>query len=101
MRFIVERKFGYLLMTILVLGLIFNIASFSNFVFADSDNEEKKSTKEQKESDRESAKQQREAALFVRLDSVNLAAQVELLKFDLVLHDLPGHFQFHTIKEIG
>ena len=49
-------------MTILVLGLIFNIASFSNFVFADSDNEEKKSTKEQKESDRESAKQQREAA---------------------------------------
>ena len=56
-----SRKFGFIFMSIIVLGLIFNTSAFSNSVFADKeDNEEKKSIKEQKEIEREEAKKDRE-----------------------------------------
>jgi len=57
----VERKLGYFLMTILVFGLIFNNAAFSNLAFADDD-EEDKSSKQQREAAKEDREQQREAA---------------------------------------
>ena len=56
-----DRKFGFIFMSIIVLGLIFNTSSFSNSAFADKqDNEEKKAIKEQKEIEREEAKEDRE-----------------------------------------
>jgi len=56
-----SRKFGYIFMSLIVLGLIFNTSTFSNSVFADKeDDEEKKSIKEQKEIEREEAKEDRE-----------------------------------------
>jgi len=48
-------------MSIIVLGLIFNISSFSNLAFSDdSEDEKEKSNKEQKKQEREAAKEERE-----------------------------------------
>jgi len=56
-----DRKFSFIFMSLIVLGLIFNTSSFSNSAFADEeDNEEKKSIKEQREKQREEAKEDRE-----------------------------------------
>jgi len=56
-----DGKFGFIFMSIIVLGLIFNTSSFSNSVFADnSDIEEQKTIKEKKEIEREQAKEDRE-----------------------------------------